>query len=121
MVYLQESDYDIGTSKDSISLSQAISCNDSDKCIDAMNDELKSMDQNKVWELIELLKGYKAFGCKWVFKTKHDLKGNIERHKAKLVAKGFTQKGGIDYKEIFSLVSKKDSLRIIMDLVAHFD
>ena len=55
-----------------------------------MSDELKSMDQNKVWELVELAKGYKAIGCKWVFKTKSDLKGNIERHKAKLMAKGIT-------------------------------
>ncbi|KAL6338190.1 hypothetical protein AAG906_015153 [Vitis piasezkii] len=116
-----ESDYDIGTSKDPVSFSQAISCSDSNKWIDAMNDELKSMDQNKVWELVELPEGYKAVGCKWVFKTKRDSKGNIERHKARLVAKGFTQKGGIDYKETFSPVSKKDSLRIIMALVAHFD
>ena len=47
--------------------------------------------------------------------------GNIERYKTRLVAKGFTQKEGIDYKETFSPVSKKDSLRIIMTLVAHFD
>ena len=64
VVYLQESDYDIGTSKDSVSFSQAISCSDSDKWIDAMNDELKSMDQNKVWELVELLEEYKVVGCK---------------------------------------------------------
>ena len=55
------------------------------------------------------------------FKTKKDLLGNIERYKARLVTKGFTQKERIDYKETFSLVSKKDSFRIIMTLVAHFD
>ena len=63
----------------------------------------------------------KPVGCKWVFKTKRDAKGNIERFKTRLVAKGFTQKKGIDYKDTFSPFSKKDSLRIIMTLVAHFD
>jgi len=56
-----------------------------------------------------------------VFKTKWDLKGNIKRYKARLVAKGFTQTKGIDYKEIFSPFFMKDSFRIIMALVAHFD
>ena len=120
-MYLQESDYDIGINKDPVSFSQAIECNDSSKWIDAMNDELKSMDQNQVWDLVELPDNCKKVGCKWVFKTKSDSKGNIERYKARLVAKGFTQKEGIDYTETFSPVSKKDSLRIIMALVAHYD
>ena len=63
----------------------------------------------------------KQVSCKRAFKTKHDLKGNIKRYKARLVAKGYTQKDGIDYKETLSLVSKKDSLRIVMALVAHYD
>jgi hypothetical protein len=63
---------------------------DSNKWFDAMNDELKSMDQNKVWDLVELPANCKKVGCKWVFKTKRDAKGNIERFKARLVAKGFT-------------------------------
>jgi hypothetical protein len=57
-----------------------------------MNDELQSMDQNKVWDLVELLEGYKIVGCKWVFKTKRDSHDNIERYKARLVAKDFTQR-----------------------------
>ncbi|RVW60458.1 Retrovirus-related Pol polyprotein from transposon TNT 1-94 [Vitis vinifera] len=100
VVYLQEFDYDIGTSKDSVSFSQAIGCSDFDKWIDAMNDELKLIDQNKVWELVELTERYKVVGCKWVFKTKRDSKGNIERHKAKLVAKGFTQKGELHQMDV---------------------
>ena len=79
------------------------------------------MASNRVWDLVELLDGIKAIGCKWVFKTKKDSLGNIERHKARLIAKGFNQREGIDYTKTFSSVSKKYSLRIIMALVAHFD
>ena len=86
-----------------------------------MEDEMKSMSANKVWDLEEIPKGAKIVGCKWVYKTKRDSKGNIERFKARLVAKDFTQREGIDYNEIFSLVSCKDSFRIIMALVAHYD
>ena len=49
------------------------------------------------------------------------MKGNVERYKAHLVAKGFTQKENIDYKETFSPISTKDSFRIIMALVAHYN
>ena len=86
-----------------------------------MKDMLKSMEQNEVWVLVVLPEGCKRVGCQWVFKTKRDPTSNMERHKARIVAKDFTQKNDIDYKEIFSPVSRKDSLRIIMYLVAHYD
>ncbi|XP_075080193.1 uncharacterized protein LOC142165730 [Nicotiana tabacum] len=121
VVYLQESNFDIGLKKDPISFSQAIESNESDKWIDAMKEELKFIEYNKVWDLVELPKSSKRIGCRWVFKTKRDSNGNIERYKARLVSKGYTQKGGIDYKETFSPVSKKDSLRIIMTLVTHYN
>ena len=119
IVYLQETD--IGVENDPETFSQAISCNESELWYNAMKDELDSMKSNEVWDLVELPKGVQAIGCKWVYKTKRDSLGNIERYKARLVAKGFTQKEGIDYTETFSLVSKKDSLRIILALVAHLD
>ena len=65
--------------------------------------------------------GVKAIWCKWVFNTKKDSLANIKRYKTILVAKGFTQKEGINYNEAFSPLSKKDSLRIIVTLVAYFD
>ena len=82
---------------------------------------MKSMAHNDVWELVEQPKRVKPISCKWVFKTKKDSKGNIEMYKARLVVKGSTQKEGVDYNETFSPASSKDSFRIIMALVAHFD
>ena len=65
MVYLQESDYDCVIANDPVSFSQAINSDKSDKWIDVMKEELKSMTQNNVWDLVELLEGSKRVGCKW--------------------------------------------------------
>ena len=54
-----------------------------------MEDEMKSMSANKVWDLEEIPKGAKILGYKWVYKTKSNSKGNVERYKARLVANGF--------------------------------
>ena len=118
-MYLHETD--IGAKNDPKTFSQTLSCKEYDLWYNAMNDELDSMKSNEVWDLVELPQGAKAISCKWVYKTKRDSLGNIERYKTRLAAKGFTQKEGIDYTETSSLVSKKDSLRIILALVAQFD
>ena len=104
-MYLQELDYNIGAENDPKTFSQAMSSKESNSWYSAMKEEMNYVTSNRVW----------------VFKTKKDSLGNIERHKARLVAKGFTQREGIDYTKTFSPISKKDSLRIIMALVAHFD
>ena len=122
VVYLHETETNLSINdNDPVSFSQAISCDNSEKWLNVMKEEINSMEHNGVWDLVELPKGCKRVGCKWVFKTKRDSHGNLERYKARLVAKGFTQKDDIDYKETFSPVSRKDSFRIIMALVAHYD
>ena len=76
------------------------------------------MKENDVWDLVKLPEGRKATGSKWVFKTKHDAEGNIERYKARLVAQGYNQKYGIDYDETFCPVVRFESIRTIIALAA---
>ncbi|KAL3520958.1 hypothetical protein ACH5RR_019107 [Cinchona calisaya] len=122
IVFLQEHEDGIGLVEDDpINFHQAMLSAYSHKWIDAMNEKIKSMKDNDIWELVTLPEGTKPIGCKWIFKTKRDSKSNVERYKALLVTKGFTQKECIDYKETFSPISSKDSFRVIMALVAHFD
>ena len=120
-MYLQESDYNIRAEHDPKAFSQAISSKESDLWYNTMKDEIDSMVSNRVRDLVELPYAVKIVVCKWVFKTKKDSQDNIQRHKTRLVAKGFNQREGIDYTETFSPVSRKDSLWVIMALVAHFD
>jgi hypothetical protein len=117
-VYVSE---EIQMEGDPASFEEAMRSAYSSKWLDAMEDEMRSMSINNVWDLEEIPKGAKTVGCKWVYKTKCDSNGNIERFKVRLMAKCFTQREGIDYIETFSPVSCKDSLRIIMVLVAHYD
>ena len=122
IVFLQEREFDIGAMEDDpINFRQALKSSKSQKWINAMNEEIKSMKDNDVWDLVPLPEGVKPIGCKWIFKTKRDLKGDVGRYKTRIVAKGYTQMEGIDYKETFSPVSSKHSFRTIMALVAHFD
>ncbi|RVW21903.1 Retrovirus-related Pol polyprotein from transposon TNT 1-94 [Vitis vinifera] len=121
MVYLQEHEYDGYDAFDPVTYQEAIHCPQFISWKEAMDDEMNSMYMNGVWDLVELPHGCKPVGCKWVFKTKRDSSGKIERYKARLVVKGYSQREGIDFKETFSPVSTKDSFRVIMAIVAHFD
>ena len=74
---------------------------------------MESLQKNNTYELVKLSKGRKALKNKWVYKLKKDGKGNLVKYKTRLVVKGFSQKKGIDFDEIFSLVVKLSSIRII--------
>ena len=106
---------------DPTSFEEAMRSAHSSKWLEAMQDEMRSMITNGVWDLERIPKWVKIVGCKCVYKTKYDSKENVERFKAWLMAKGFTQREGIDFNETFSPVSCKDSFRIIMALVVHYD
>jgi hypothetical protein len=120
-------DYEIYTSEeihmkgDPTSYEEAMRSTHLSKWRETMEDEMRSMSANQVWKLEEIPKGAKTIGCKWLYKIKRDSKGNIDRFKVRLVVKGFTQREGIDYNETSSPVLSKDSFRIIMALVMHYD
>ncbi|GKV15798.1 hypothetical protein SLEP1_g26549 [Rubroshorea leprosula] len=80
-------------------------------------EEMNSLHKNNTYELVELPKGRKTLKNKWVFKLKKD-GDKIVRYKAQLVVKGFSQKKGIDFDEIFSLVVKMSSIRVVLGLAA---
>jgi hypothetical protein len=61
-----------------------------------MIEELQSIKENKTWSLVTLPKGHRPIGLKWVYKLKHDEKGDIIKHKARLVAKGYVQRHGVE-------------------------
>ncbi|GJX91942.1 ribonuclease H-like domain, reverse transcriptase, RNA-dependent DNA polymerase [Tanacetum coccineum] len=89
------------------------------KWIEAMKVELDSINKNNTWELTTLPKGHKAIGLKWVFKTKKDANGNIIKHKAILVAKGYIQDHGIDFEEVFAPVGRMETIRLLLTIAAN--
>ncbi|GJT98859.1 retrovirus-related pol polyprotein from transposon TNT 1-94 [Tanacetum coccineum] len=72
--------------------------------VEAIQEELLQFKLQKVWILVDLLKGHRAIDTKWVYRNKKDERGIVIKNKAKLVAQGHTQEEGIDYDEVFALV-----------------
>ena len=83
---------------------------------------MKSLHQNQTWELVKLPKWKRAIGNKWVYTKKQGSPNqSTPRYKVRLVAKGLVQKEGIDYNEVFFLVVKHTSIRILLALVAEYE
>nr|KYP47250.1 hypothetical protein KK1_031122 [Cajanus cajan] len=86
------------------------------KWFNAMKEEYLALTRNQTWDLVPLPPHRKAIGSKWIFKLKYKPDGTISQHKARLVARGFSQQEGLDYTETFSLVIKPVTIRIILSI-----
>lgn len=82
----------------------------------AMDEEIAALRENQTWELVPKPKDVKPISCKWVYKIKRRSDGSIERHKPRLVARGFSQQYGLDYDEAFSPVAKLTIVRVLLAL-----
>ncbi|GJY87521.1 putative ribonuclease H-like domain-containing protein [Tanacetum coccineum] len=82
--------------------------------VEAMQEELLQFKLQKVWILVDLPKGHRAIGTKWVYRNKKDERGIVIKNKARLVAQGHTQEEGIDYDEVFAPVARIEAIRMFL-------
>ncbi len=96
---------------------EAVSGEESELWQKSMDEEMRSLLENNTWELVERLEGVKPIPMKWVYKVKQDAQGNVERYKSHLVAKGFLQKQGVNFEELYAPVSKHTTLKALLAIV----
>ena len=84
-----------------------------------MDDEIQSLKENGTWEEVDPPAGRRIVDSKWVYKIKQKADGSIERYKARVVAKGFSQQFGSDYEETFARVARYDSFKLLLAIAAH--
>jgi hypothetical protein len=94
---------------------------ESEKWLEAMKSEIRSIYDNQVWTLVDIPSDRKAVENKWIFKKNTDADGKLTIYKARVVAKGFRQIQGVDYDETFSPVAMLKSIRILLAIAAYFD
>jgi hypothetical protein len=88
--------------------------------VEAMHEELSNFERNTVWSLVEKPKDCRnVIGTKWIFKNKQYANGIVVRNKARLVAQGYSQIEGIDYKETSAPVAHLESICILLDYASH--
>lgn len=110
------------------SYSEAIQGDERVQWLTAMQEEIEAHEHNGTWELVDLPPGKTAIGSKWVFKVKTSADGEVQRYKARFVARGYSQKYGEDYDEVFAPVVMHTTFRTLLSVAAkrkmivhHFD
>lgn len=99
---------------DPVSRHAAMSSMQKEEWLLAEEDELRSIQERKVWTLVPRTPGMHVLGCRFVYKTKRNPDGSIERFKARLVAQGYGQKKGIDFNEVFASTVAMQSLYVLL-------
>lgn len=84
----------------------------------AMAEEIAALEVNHTQSIVPLPKGKNPISSKWFYKVKFKANGNIDRYKARLVARGFTQQAGVDFLDTFSLVAKLTTVRVLLTVAA---
>ena len=101
------------------SFQQAIASEESNKWMESMRDEMKSILENKTWKLVSVPEdGQKVIQGRWVFRTKSDMSGKIVKYKSRWVVKGFQQEEGFNYTDTFACVVKPMSYKILFSIAA---
>jgi hypothetical protein len=104
-----------------IPFSEAIHGADKDEWKDAILSEIKSLVINDTWDVVDKPDHAKVVGCRSVLRNKYAADGTLDRRKARIVAKGFTQRPGIDFHDTFAPVARLSSLRLLMALAAKYN
>lgn len=97
---------------------EAVKRPDAKHWVEAMDDEMSSLKKNKVWTLVERPKNTNIVTNRWVYKVKRKPNGEVDRHRARLVARGFTQVHGVDYSETYVPVANMLTVRMLLAYAA---
>lgn len=105
---------------DPISIKEAKQRSDWPEWKTAIKEEYSSVMKNNTWTLCDLPNGRRPISCRWVFKLKYRANGDVDKYKARLVARGFSQEKGFDYNETYSPTAKLTTFRVLLAIANHF-
>ena len=83
-----------------------------------MDEEIKCTKNNQTWKSVDVPEDRDVISVKWIYKTKQCVEGNVKKHKARLVARGFTQQPRIDFNETFSSIARMDTVSTVLAIFA---